>query len=166
VPPDQKVVREPSRGIGLGLGVDESDNLQQFGFKVSRYFLDFLETDFKRQQAPRRRIQIKNDANQITGVPLRKYEALHHAVAALLAKDLAGNGPRALTVPRGRYKVPIDPLLKNLIGQYIDAIETQKFRAIFANLTDTTPAAVLIGRVLDHRLRTPLQARPSADHRG
>ncbi len=117
------------------LGVGESDNLQQFGFKVSRYFLDFLETDFKetdfkRQQAPRRRIQIKNDANQTTGVPLRKYEALHHAVAALLAKDLAGNGPRALIVPRGRYKAPINPLLKNLIGQYIDAIETQKFGAI------------------------------------
>jgi hypothetical protein len=48
------------------------DALRQFGFKVS---LDFLETDFKRQQAPRRRIQLKNEANQNTGVPLRKYEA-------------------------------------------------------------------------------------------
>ena len=83
-----------------------------------------------RQQAPRRRIQLKNDANQTTGVPLRKYATLYHTVAALLAKDLAGNGPRALTVPRGRYKAPINPVLKNLIGQYIDAIEPQKFRAI------------------------------------
>ena len=106
------------------------DTLRQFGFKVSRYFLDFLETDFKRHQAPRRRIQLKNDAHQTTGVPLRKYAALYHAVAALLARDLAGNGPRALTIPRGRYKAPINPVLKNLIGQYIEAIEPQKFRAI------------------------------------
>jgi hypothetical protein len=48
-----------------------NDALRQFGLKVSRYFLDFLETDFKRQQAPRRRIQLKNEANQNTGVPLR-----------------------------------------------------------------------------------------------
>jgi len=73
-------------------------------------------------KSPRRRIQIKNDANQTTGVPLRKYEALHHAVAALPAKDLAWNGPRALIVPRGRYKAPINPLLKDLIGQYISRI--------------------------------------------
>lgn len=50
-----------------------SDALHQFGFKVSRYFLDFLETDFKRQQAPRRRIQLKNEANQNTGVALRPH---------------------------------------------------------------------------------------------
>lgn len=107
-----------------------SDALRQFGFKVSRYFLDFLETDFKRQQAPRRRIQLRNEANQTTGVPLRKYAALHHAVAALLAKDLTGNGRRELTVPRGRYKAPITPVLKHLIGQHLDAIEPQKFTAI------------------------------------
>lgn len=52
--------------------MDGSDTLHQFGFKVRRYFLDFLETDFKRQHVPRRRIQLKNQANQATGVPLRK----------------------------------------------------------------------------------------------
>ena len=114
----------------MALGMDGPDTIRQFGFKVSRYFLDFLETDFKRQQAPRRRIQLKNDANQTTGIPLRKYDALYHAVAAVLAKDLAGNGPRALTVARGRYKASVNPVLKNLIGQYIDAIEPQKFGAI------------------------------------
>ncbi len=107
-----------------------SDALHQFGFKVSRYFLDFLETDFKRQQAPRRRIQLKNEANQTTGVPLRKYEALYRAVVALLAKNPTGNGQREITVPRGRYKASINPVLRNLIAQYIDAIEPQTFRTI------------------------------------
>lgn len=113
-----------------------NDALRQFGLKVSRYFLDFLETDFKRQQAPRRRIQLRNEANQTAGVPLRKYEALYHAVVALLAKNLTGNGRRELTVPRGRYKAPIPPALKNLIGQYIDAIEPQKFTAITESVVE------------------------------
>lgn len=110
--------------------MDGINSLRQFGFKVSRYFLDFLETDFKRQQAPRRRIQLKNEANQTTGVPLRKYAALYHAVVVLLAKNLTGNGRRELTVSRGRYKAGINPVLKNLIGQHIDAIEPQKFMTI------------------------------------
>jgi hypothetical protein len=106
-----------------------SDALRQFGFKVSRYFLDFLETDFKHQQAPRRRIQLKNEANQNTGVSLRKYEALYRAVVALIAKE-TGNGRREITIARGRYRASINPVLKNLIAQHIDAIEPQKFRTI------------------------------------
>ena len=31
---------------------------QGFSQKVLRYFLTFLQTDFKKQQAPRRRIQL------------------------------------------------------------------------------------------------------------
>jgi hypothetical protein len=38
---------------GNGSRHGRTDTIRQFGFKVSRYFLDFLETDFKRQQAPR-----------------------------------------------------------------------------------------------------------------
>jgi AAA domain len=112
------------------LGTGDPDNLRQFGFKVSRYFLDFLETDFKRQQAPRRRVQLKNDANQTTAVPLRKYEALYRAVVAMLSKEVAGNGSRVLTIPRGRYKALINPVLKNLIEQHIDVIDPQIFKTI------------------------------------
>jgi hypothetical protein len=60
MPPDQRSCE--SRAGGSGLGMDGSNALRQFDFKISRYFLDFLEIDFKRQQAPRRRIQLKNDA--------------------------------------------------------------------------------------------------------
>jgi hypothetical protein len=51
-----------------------------------------LETDFERRLVPQRRIQLKNEANQNTGVSLKKYEIPYHLVVALLAKDLTGNG--------------------------------------------------------------------------
>ncbi len=57
--------------------------LKEFSQKVCRYFLDFLETDFKRQQAPRRRIQLKTDTGFRSGMALRKYPRLSDEVWAL-----------------------------------------------------------------------------------
>lgn len=75
---------------------------------------------------------MRNDASQLTGVALRKYETLYHAVINLLTKDLPGNGSRVLNVPRGRYKAPINPVVKNLIGKFIDSLQSEKFAAVTA----------------------------------
>ena len=53
--------------------------IRGFAQGVLRYFLAFLETDFKRQQAPRRRIQLKTDTGFRCGIPLRKYPKLYDA---------------------------------------------------------------------------------------
>ena len=112
----------------------------QFGFKVSKYFLEFLETDFHRQQAPRRCVQLRNDTNQTTGVALRKYDSLYRHVVNLLGKDLTGNGPRTLNIPHGRFKALISAPLRNLIGQYIDQLEAQKLVTVTTAVTDTASA--------------------------
>ena len=39
----------------------EKDGIAGFAKQVLRYFQDFIQTDFKRQQAPRRRIVFKSD---------------------------------------------------------------------------------------------------------
>src|SRR5438105_2298068 len=105
-----------------------NDNaLREFSSRISKYFLQFLETDFHRQQAPRRRIQLRNDANQTTGVALRKYDSLYRHVINLLGKDLTGNSPRTLNIAHGRFKSPVSAPLRNLIEQYIDQLEPQKF---------------------------------------
>lgn len=46
-----------------------SGGLQNFSEQILKYFLDFIETDFKRQQAPRRKIALRNDAGFRTGLP-------------------------------------------------------------------------------------------------
>ena len=119
-------------------GESQTSALREFGLKVSRYFLDFLETDFKRQQAPRRRIQLKSDANQTTGVALRKYEALQRAVTVLLSRE--ENGGRVFSLARGKFRASISPLLRNLITQFVDQIESDKFATIAAKVLEAARA--------------------------
>lgn len=115
----------------------EKSAIKEFATKVSRYFLDFLETDFKRQQAPRRRIVIKNDAGFRTAVPLRKYRTLYTDIWKLLATPVGEN--KSLQIIRGHYRAPIGPALQNLIRQHVDHLESRSFEAVRAG---TAEAAV------------------------
>src|ERR1700687_3931587 len=99
-----------------------------FAAKVSRYFLDFLETDFKKQQVPRRKIQLKNDSGFRTGLPLRKYRTLYEAVWKALSTPAGELVP--LRIARGRYTPPVSPTLRDLIRQQIDALEASAFQTV------------------------------------
>ena len=102
-----------------------SQGLKGFAQKVSRYFLDFLETDFKRQQAPRRKIQTKTDAGYRSGVPLRKYSTLNAAIWKLISEP-SMDGFK-LKIAKGRHTAPISPILRDLISQQIDSMDGQSF---------------------------------------
>lgn len=73
--------------------MEEASDITGFAAKVSRYFLDFLETDFKKQQAPRRKIQLKNDAGFRTGLPLRKYPDLYANIWKILSSGVGEINP-------------------------------------------------------------------------
>lgn len=96
-----------------------------FAAKVSRYFLDFLETDFKKQQAPRRRIQLKNDVGFRTGLPLRKYPTLYASVWKMLSESIDEIQP--LRIARGRFTATISPTLRDLIRQHVDSMDSSSF---------------------------------------
>jgi hypothetical protein len=97
-----------------------------FAAKVSRYFLDFLETDFKKQQAPRRRIQLKNDGGFRTALPLRKYHSLYRAVWKILSTPVGDLQP--LKIAKSRHTAPISPTLRDLIRQHIDSLDSPSFQ--------------------------------------
>lgn len=95
------------------------------GERVCRYFLEFLETDFKRQQAPRRKITGRSESGQLTSVGLRKYPSFYRDVWKL-ARQSVGTG-LSITIRRQQHTAPLNPILANLIGQYVRAIEPQPF---------------------------------------
>lgn len=107
---------------------EPSSGLKGFAQKVSRYFLDFLETDFKRQSAPRRKIQTKTDAGYRSGVPLRKYDVLNKAIWKLISEPSSDGF--IFKIPKGRYTAPISPILRNLIAQQIDTLDGQSFDVV------------------------------------
>lgn len=99
-----------------------------FATRVLRYFQDFIQTDFRRQKAPRRRITLKNDAGFRMGIPLRKYRTLYDIVAKRLCEPV-GQGFE-ITVPKGRFTSPLSPTLRDLIKQQVAAIPDEEFVAI------------------------------------
>lgn len=113
-------------------GITQPSVAKEFTQKVLRYFLTFLQTDFKKQQAPRRRIQLKSDVGFRMGFPLRKYATLYKA-AWKFAGDAPENG-LSFQVKPGQYTAPISPTLRNLIHQHVEAIEDE----VFLRIADST----------------------------
>jgi hypothetical protein len=63
----------------------DGNTLRELAIKVSRYFLDFLESDFKRQQAPRRRVILQTDAGFRAGMRIAPYPKLQQEICKALA---------------------------------------------------------------------------------
>lgn len=106
----------------------ETDGIGGFARRVLRYFQDFIQTDFKRQQAPRRRVVLKNDAGFRMGVPLRKYPTLYDALLKQIQLPISKGFE--FSIPKGRYTSPLSPTLRDLIRQQIEAIPNEVFQAI------------------------------------
>lgn len=98
----------------------QSEGIKGFSQKVLRYFLTFLQTDFKKQQAPRRRIQLKSDVGFRMGVPLRKYMSLYKAIWNFISK--APEKGLTFKITPGQYTAPVSPTLRDLIRQHVDMI--------------------------------------------
>jgi len=117
------------------------DGVKGFAKRVLRYFQDFIETDFKRQQAPRRRVILKNDAGFRLGIPLRKYSGLFEMVWAQARQPLAQ--PFELRIPKGRYTSPLSLTLRELIKKQVAAVDN----AEFVRITDEVVAFANAHRV-------------------
>jgi hypothetical protein len=107
------------------------DGITGFAKQVLRYFQDFIQTDFKRQQAPRRRIVFKSDSGFRMGVPLRKYPALYEALIKKIQAPISKGFE--FSIPKGRYTSPLSPTLRDLIRQQVQAIPDEAFEAIRAS---------------------------------
>ena len=117
-----------------------------FSQRVLRYFQTFLQTDFKKQHAPRRKIQLKSDVGFRMGMPLRKYVPLYKA-----AWKFIGDAPeRGLTfkIAPGQYTAPISPTLRDLIRQHVDAIDGDTVSCIAK--TTIEYAAGRRGKAVEH----------------
>jgi hypothetical protein len=63
---------------------------------ICAYFRDFLDTDFKRQAAPKRGITLKDPTGNLTGIDVAKYPDLTTKVWRLLRRPIGNNPAFAL----------------------------------------------------------------------
>jgi len=87
---------------------------------VTRYFRDFLDTDFKRQRLPKRQISRQDRSGNLTGISLKKYPQLIQTIWDKLHKPVEIE--LSFKIPRGRYKATIKPHLFNLVEKYVNSI--------------------------------------------
>jgi len=108
----------------------EQDSKTGFLKDICAYFRDFLDTDFKRQAAPKRNTTLKDPTGNLTGIDLSKYPELGSEVWRLLRKPIGDNPAFALAVPRGRYRGRLKMALKEIIDRHAQALSAEDLGAI------------------------------------
>jgi hypothetical protein len=97
---------------------------------ICAYFRDFLDTDFKRQSAPKRGINLKDPAGNLTGIDAAKYPDLTTEVWRLLRRPIGDNAAFSLTVPRGKYRGRLRRALREVIEKYTEALEAEALSVV------------------------------------
>lgn len=109
----------------------DSKVLREMAIQVSGYFRDFLESDFKKQSAPRRRILLQSAEGFRCGMRSKPYSGLEQALWGMLAR--ASNSTEVLKVAPHQYTRPISQNMRLVIKSHIDQIQQDSlFRVIEA----------------------------------
>ena len=122
----------------------DGTTMREVAVRISQYFRDFLESDFKRAQAPRRRIILTSESGFRSGMRLTPYAALDRDVWTLLGK--ASGEELKLSIAPRKYTRPISPTLRKVIAEQVDAIPEPAVHAIRVAVQDkalaTLPKAI------------------------
>ena len=79
---------------------------------VSKYFMSFLETDFKRRKVPKRSINFADKAGNLTAFRLDKYPSFLRKVSTLINNN---KGDYSIDVSRGTYTSSISENLTDVV---------------------------------------------------
>ena len=63
--------------------------LRNISTHICQYFLEFLESDFRKKQAPRRRVILKSEEGFTAGLQIAPYPKLQESLIALLKAKLS-----------------------------------------------------------------------------
>jgi hypothetical protein len=88
---------------------------------LTRYYMDFLETDFHKRPLPKRYIRLRDPNGQLAGINLRKFEGFRAEMWKMLTEPAQLN--YAVEIKRGQYKSRIKTSLKNFIDQSVEELE-------------------------------------------
>ncbi len=87
------------------------------------YFRDFLDTGFKKENKPKRKITTKDKDGRLTGAALRRYPLFQHELWSKLAEPVSTG--LVIDVTRNRYTMPLNRQLSDLLTKHINAIRPE-----------------------------------------
>ena len=124
----------------------EPATLKEIALRVSQYFRDFLESDFKRQQAPRRRVVLQSDSGFRAGMRVGTYPELQKDVWKLLSK--ASSADLSLSMQPRKYTRPIGSTLKRVIEEQIAVIPETSVLTVRQSVVEQAVATLQSWRLL------------------
>lgn len=106
---------------------------REFKKAIVKYFMDFLETDFHKRSAPKKKIVLTSGDNLTIGCNLRKFNKIGEKLSKLLNKDLSAT----LIINKGEYtnnlkEASLIKLLELFEKTCFDSVET--VRELFGSI--------------------------------
>lgn len=100
--------------------------------EVTKYFMDFLETDFHKQRLPKRTIKSRNSGNLLIGFNLKKYETFQKVIE----KHISLNFPpdTTLQIKKSQHKTKLPKNVLELIELQISKISKQDFSGLLEEI--------------------------------
>ncbi len=114
--------------------------LRDLAVKVSQYFRDFLESDFKRQQAPRRRVSLQSESGFRSGMRTLPYPSLNQELWKLIQRP-SGEDASIEISPR-KYVRSISPVLRKIISEQVAALPESAFAAVRLAVTEKSTSTL------------------------
>lgn len=114
--------------------------MREIAVRVSQYFRDFLESDFKRSQAPRRRIVLTSESGFRSGMRIGPYPVLDEDLWKLLSRP-SGEELKLTIAPR-RYTRPVTSTLRKIIEEHVNAIQDSAIASIRVAVLDKAQATL------------------------
>lgn len=118
----------------------DDKTLTNIALKVSQYFRDFLESDFKKQQAPRRRVVLQSESGFRSGMRLSPYPNLNRDIWSLISRPSGDQQP--LTIVPRKYTRPISSTLQKIIREQISAIPDISVEAVRQSVIEKAQASL------------------------
>lgn len=114
--------------------------LSDLSIKISQYFLEFLESDFKRQQAPRRRVILQTDNGFKSGMRLAPYAELQKTIWELLEAPI--NQELSFVFKPKAFNKQLSNALKLVIKEQVETISQSSVDTVKAELINQAKATL------------------------
>jgi len=101
--------------------------------EVAKYFMNFLETDFKKRRIPKRNTIQRSKNGLKVGIDLEKYPKLKRTIIALVNR---GFEKETLQIKKGEYTGNIPKTLFNLILNKIKDLSKKSLNNVFAEICE------------------------------
>ena len=96
-------------------------DIKPFILELTRYYSDFLETNFHKRRIPKRSIRYRDNNNLLLGIKLPKYPGFEEKLWKIISNRF--DHSRVLSINKNQYKSPLPNNLIELVKKQINEID-------------------------------------------